>query len=81
MSTMIDIIQKIEKCFVRLSKTDDEVLSKIALDCGADGLIFPKIETVEQARKAVELSFYPQLGKDRSLQGSTLWKQIRRICF
>ena len=73
MSTMIDIIQKIEKCFVRLSKTDDEVLSKIALDCGADGLIFPKIETVEQARKAVELSFYPPIGK----RGAALYKAQR----
>ena len=62
MSIMIDVIQKNKKkCFVRLSKTDDEVLSKIALDCGADGLIFPKIETVEQAKKAVELSFYPPI--------------------
>lgn len=74
MSIMIDVIQKNKKkCFVRLSKTDDEVLSKIALDCGADGLIFPKIETVEQAKKAVELSFYPPIGK----RGAALYKAQR----
>ena len=74
MSIMIDVIQKNKKkCFVRLPKTDDEILSKIALDCGADGLIFPKIETVEQAKKAIDLSFYPPIGK----RGAALYKAQR----
>lgn len=74
MSIMIDTVQKNnKKCFVRLSKTDDETLSKIALDSGADGLIFPKIESLEQAKKAVDLTFYPPTGK----RGAALYKAQR----
>ena len=68
-------IQKNKKMFCKTFQNNDEVLSKIAHDCGTDGLIFPKIETVEQAKKAVELSFYPPIGKrGSSLQSPTLDK-------
>src|SRR6187397_910851 len=37
-------------------------LIKRALDCGADGVVIPWIETTEQLRQAVEFANYPREG-------------------
>lgn len=47
--------------FVRI-RENDPALVKPVLDMGADGIIFPLIKTVEDAKKAVEACLYPPLG-------------------
>ena len=64
---------RIKKCYVRVPIKNDEVTSKIALDCDVDGLIFPKIETINDVKKCIELTFYPPMGN----RGVALYKAQR----
>lgn len=50
------------KALVRVSK-NEEVIIKRVLDCGADGIIVPLVNSEEDAKKAVELAKYPPVGK------------------
>ena len=71
MSIMIDIIHKNKKkCYVRVPIKNDEITTKIALDCGVDGLIYPKIENLNDVKKCIELTFYPPKGN----RGVALYK-------
>ncbi len=71
MSIMIDIIHKNKKkCYVRVPIKNDEVTTKIALDCDVDGLIYPKIENLNDVKKCIELTFYPPKGN----RGVALYK-------
>ena len=47
--------------FARVPKADS-VYIKEALDSGAEGLIFPMIETVEQLESAIKNAHYPPIG-------------------
>lgn len=47
---------------VRVAK-NDEVSIKYALDAGADGVIVPKINSVEDAEKLISYAYYPPKGK------------------
>lgn len=49
------------KAFVRVAKCDRSEIEH-ALDLGAQGIIVPKVDSVEQARMAVEACYYPPLG-------------------
>jgi 2-dehydro-3-deoxyglucarate aldolase/4-hydroxy-2-oxoheptanedioate aldolase len=49
------------ECLLRLP-LNDEIWIKKALDTGAAGIILPQVNTVEEARRAVQLSCYPPLG-------------------
>ena len=42
---------------------NEEVVIKRVLDSGADGIIVPMVCTAEEAKRAVEYSKYPPLGK------------------
>ncbi|UCD51823.1 MAG: hypothetical protein JSW27_04150 [Phycisphaerales bacterium] len=46
---------------VRVSSQDEAWIKK-ALDIGCDGIVVPHVNTEEQARRIVELSFYPPVG-------------------
>ena len=46
----------------------DEVAAKKALDCGADGIIVPCVNTKEEAERAVAIAKYPPEG----IQGASL---------
>jgi 2-dehydro-3-deoxyglucarate aldolase len=48
--------------FVRVAK-NDEVCIKYALDAGADGIIVPMINSVEDAEKSISYAYYPPKGK------------------
>lgn len=48
-------------CLVRLSKLDGHQI-QAALDMGADGVQVPQVDTVEQARAAVEFGCFPPNG-------------------
>lgn len=48
--------------FVRVSK-NEEVVIKLVLDAGADGIIVPMICTKEDAIQAVDFAKYPPIGK------------------
>ena len=50
------------KALVRVSK-NDEVIIKRVLDCGADGVIIPMINTKKDVQKAIEYVYYPPKGK------------------
>jgi len=60
---MIRIIQfsNIE-AYVRLSE-NNPVLIKRVLDAGADGIIVPMINSVDDVKKAIDACFYPPRGK------------------
>ncbi len=49
-------------CFVRVPELSRGYVSR-ALDCGADGVMVPMIETVEQARMLAGWAKYPPVGK------------------
>ena len=49
-------------CLIRIPE-NKEVWMKKALDLGPDGVIVPQVKSGEEAREAVECSFYPPLGK------------------
>ncbi len=49
-------------CLVRVPAADDAWVKK-TLDAGVDGIIFPLINTPEQAARAVGLSKYPPVGQ------------------
>jgi len=48
--------------FVRVPEISRGCISS-ALDCGADGVIVPMLESAEQARELVNLAKYPPLGR------------------
>ena len=50
------------KTLVRLADNDTHSFMR-ALDGGADGLLLPRVETVEEVRRAVEICKYPPVGK------------------
>ena len=49
--------------FVRVPDVTDEDSIKKALDAGAAGILVPNVESVEQARKAVEYGKFAPMGK------------------
>ena len=51
-------------------ETNDPVLVKRLLDIGAEGLLFPMVQTVEEAEKAVSATRYPPRGI-RGVSGAT----------
>ena len=51
-------------------ETNDPVLVKRLLDIGAEGLLFPMVQSVEEAEKAVSATRYPPRGI-RGVSGST----------
>ncbi len=57
---------------------NDPVIVKRLLDLGAPGLLFPMIQTVEEAEKAVASTRYPPLGI-RGVSGSTRATKFGRI--
>ncbi len=57
---------------VRVSELDAAEIG-YALDVGADWVIVPLIETVEQARRAVEFAYYPPLGRRSMGPIAPLW--------
>jgi len=48
--------------YIRLSENDSVSIKK-ALDAGADGVIIPMVNTLQDVEKAVKSSFYPPLGE------------------
>ena len=60
---MIRIIQlsKIE-AYVRLSKNDSTLIKRV-LDAGADGIMVPMVNSVDDVKKAIDACFYPPRGK------------------
>lgn len=57
---------------------NDPVLVKRLLDIGAQGLLFPMIQTVEEAEKAVASTRYPPRGM-RGVSGSTRANKFGRV--
>lgn len=61
-----ELIRVIERCgavpLVRLS-ANDPIQIKRVMDAGAHGVIVPMVNSVEEARKAVEAVLYPPQGK------------------
>jgi 2-keto-3-deoxy-L-rhamnonate aldolase RhmA len=50
------------KAFVRVGENNTRIIKR-ALDAGADGIIVPSVNCVEDARKAVNAVYYPPTGK------------------
>ncbi len=50
------------KALVRVSK-NEEVIIKRVLDIGADGVIVPMINNLDDAKKAIDFAKYPPTGK------------------
>lgn len=48
--------------WVRVPEVDAKLIGRV-LDAGAKGIVISRLETVEQARKAVEAAHFPPLGK------------------
>jgi 4-hydroxy-2-oxoheptanedioate aldolase len=48
--------------WVRIAKRDDG-LAKIALDAGAEGIVFPLVSTADEAADCVAMTLYPPLGR------------------
>ena len=57
---------------------NDTVIVKRLLDLGAPGLLFPMVQTVEEAKKAVAATRYPPHGV-RGVSGSTRANKLGRI--
>ena len=49
-------------CLPRVASHNPDAIKRL-LDSGADGLIVPTVETVEQVKKIIEWTKYPPLGK------------------
>jgi len=49
-------------CIVRIPE-NNEVWIKKALDTGCDGIVVPQVKSAAEARKAIEHSLYPPLGR------------------
>ena len=66
--------------FVRVPELSKSFVSRV-LDCGADGVMVPMIETAEQARQFVDWAKYPPLGNRglSALGGNTGFKKILDI--
>jgi 2-keto-3-deoxy-L-rhamnonate aldolase RhmA/quercetin dioxygenase-like cupin family protein len=61
--------------FIRISE-GSESLIKRSLDCGADGIIVPRIETADQLRRVVQLASYPPQGiRGIGAERATGWGQ------
>lgn len=50
------------KAFVRVGENNTRIIKR-ALDAGADGIIVPSVNSVEDAEKAVRSVYYPPFGK------------------
>lgn len=50
------------KAFVRVGENNTRIIKR-ALDAGADGIIVPSVSSVEDAKKAVQATYYPPFGK------------------
>ena len=48
--------------FVRVGKNDELIIKRV-LDAGAKGIIVPMVNSIDDARKAVDAIKYPPLGK------------------
>lgn len=67
---LISTIQSYNKAaLVRVSKNEEVVIKRV-LDAGADGIIVPMINSVDDAKKAVDFAKYPPEGK----RGVGLWR-------
>jgi len=63
MSSLITIVEKNGSIpFVRVGSNETLHIKK-ALDAGAKGIIVPMVNTVKDAKKAIESSYYPPHGK------------------
>ena len=61
-SLLISAIQsKNLKAFVRVGNNDSLIIKRV-LDAGADGIIVPMVNTLEEAKKAISSVKYPPLG-------------------
>jgi 2-keto-3-deoxy-L-rhamnonate aldolase RhmA len=49
------------KAFVRVGENNIRIIKRV-LDAGADGIIIPSVNSVEEARKAVRAMYYPPFG-------------------
>lgn len=49
------------KSYVRVSANEESPIKR-TLDCGADGIIIPQIKNIEDAKKAIQYSFYNPIG-------------------
>ena len=59
---LITVIQaKGLKAFVRVGDNDSSIIKRV-LDAGADGIIVPMVNSVEEAKKAINSIKYPPLG-------------------
>ena len=62
-SLLISTIQsKNLKAFVRVGENDSLIIKRV-LDAGADGIIVPMVNSVEDAKKAISSVKYPPLGR------------------
>eukprot|EP01024_Parvocaulis_polyphysoides_P071260 TRINITY_DN8860_c1_g2_i2.p1 TRINITY_DN8860_c1_g2~~TRINITY_DN8860_c1_g2_i2.p1 ORF type:complete len:279 (+),score=27.15 TRINITY_DN8860_c1_g2_i2:258-1094(+) len=61
-SAMLAAIRPMGTTFVRVRTPDDEPFLQLALDSGADGVVFPTIKSVQEAKRAIELCLYPPQG-------------------
>ena len=84
MEEMIRIIQlsKVE-AYVRISKNDSTLIKRV-LDAGADGIIVPMVNSVDDVRKAMDACFYPPrgnrgVGLARAQNYGTGFYEYRRI--
>jgi len=60
---LISTIQSYQKpALVRVSKNEEVCIKKV-LDSGADGVVVPMINSVEEAKQAIESVYYPPVGK------------------
>ncbi len=58
------ILSKQKKCqvFIRISEISETAI-KYALDLGADGIIAPRVESMEEIQTLIDFSWYPPFGK------------------
>ncbi|MBK7690498.1 MAG: 2-dehydro-3-deoxyglucarate aldolase [Bacteroidetes bacterium] len=58
------ILSKQKECqiFIRISEISEAAI-KYALDLGADGIIAPRVESMEEIQTLIDFSYYPPTGK------------------
>jgi 2-keto-3-deoxy-L-rhamnonate aldolase RhmA len=59
---ILEVADSKVSCLIRVPALDEAWVKK-CLDMGASGIIFPQVNSAEQAREIVELCKYPPLGK------------------
>ena len=50
------------KAYVRVGKNDNLIIKRV-LDAGADGIIVPMVNSLDDAKKAINAVYYPPIGK------------------